>query len=33
VSFRVREVDGDSTHLEGQLERIGQPSKQADAAR
>jgi hypothetical protein len=33
VSFCVREVDGDSTHLAGQLERIGQPSKQAEAAR
>jgi acyl dehydratase len=32
VGFCVREVGGDGTHLEGQLERIGQPSKQAEAA-
>jgi acyl dehydratase len=33
VSFCVREVAADTTHLEGQLEPIGQPGKQAGAAR
>jgi acyl dehydratase len=32
VGFCVREVDGDATHLEGQLEPIGEPGKQGRAA-
>jgi acyl dehydratase len=32
VSFCVREVAGDTTHLEGQLEPIGQRGKRAGAA-
>jgi acyl dehydratase len=33
ASFCVREVAGDTTHLEGQLEPIGRPGGQAGAAR
>jgi acyl dehydratase len=33
VSFCVREVDGDDTHLEGELEPVGEPSKRAETAR
>jgi acyl dehydratase len=33
VGFCVREVDGDSAHLEGQLEPIGHPSKQPGIAK